>query len=43
MFAILLGNTFAPIVDWLIRQRQQKRKAAAAPPAPPAPPVGSGA
>jgi Na+-transporting NADH:ubiquinone oxidoreductase subunit B len=43
MFAILLGNTFAPIVDWLIRQRQQKRKAAAAPPVPPAPPVGSGA
>lgn len=32
MFAILLGNTFAPIVDWTIRQRQQKRTAAAAPP-----------
>jgi Na+-transporting NADH:ubiquinone oxidoreductase subunit B len=43
MFAILLGNTFAPIVDWLIRQRQQKRKAAAAPPTPPAEPAGSGA
>lgn len=28
MFAILLGNTFAPITDWLIRQRQQRRKAA---------------
>ena len=43
MFAILLGNTFAPIVDWLIRQRQQKRKtatAADAAEAPPAPPVG---
>ena len=30
MFAILLGNTFAPITDWLIRQRQQQRKAATA-------------
>lgn len=29
MFAILLGNTFAPIVDWLVRERQRVRKAAA--------------
>jgi Na+-transporting NADH:ubiquinone oxidoreductase subunit B len=33
MFAILLGNTFAPIVDYLVRQRASKRKAAALPPA----------
>jgi Na+-transporting NADH:ubiquinone oxidoreductase subunit B len=33
MFAILLGNTFAPIVDYLIRKRQEaaKEKAAAGP------------
>ncbi len=30
MFAILLGNTFAPIVDYAVRQRQQKRKTGAA-------------
>jgi Na+-transporting NADH:ubiquinone oxidoreductase subunit B len=41
MFAILLGNTFAPIVDWLIRQRQQKRKAAPVAPAAPAAPGGT--
>ena len=41
MFAILLGNTFAPIVDWLIRKRQQKRKAAVEAAA--TPPAGSGA
>jgi Na+-transporting NADH:ubiquinone oxidoreductase subunit B len=36
MFAILLGNTFAPIVDYLVRQRQEaaKRKAAAGEPRP---------
>jgi Na+-transporting NADH:ubiquinone oxidoreductase subunit B len=38
MFAILLGNTFAPIIDHLIRQRAAKKKAAAlAVPAPAAP------
>jgi Na+-transporting NADH:ubiquinone oxidoreductase subunit B len=31
MFAILLGNTFAPIVDHVIRQRAAKLKAAASP------------
>lgn len=31
MFAILLGNTFAPIVDHLVRQRAAKKAAAAAP------------
>ncbi len=31
MFAILLGNTFAPIVDHLVRQRAGKKAAAAAP------------
>jgi Na+-transporting NADH:ubiquinone oxidoreductase subunit B len=30
MFAILLGNTFAPIIDYAIRQRQAKAKSAAA-------------
>jgi Na+-transporting NADH:ubiquinone oxidoreductase subunit B len=29
MFAILLGNTFAPIMDYAIRERQRARKAAA--------------
>jgi Na+-transporting NADH:ubiquinone oxidoreductase subunit B len=49
MFAILLGNTFAPIVDWLVRERQRKRKAAAAGGAPgaeaepPASPAAGGA
>lgn len=28
MFAILLGNTFAPIMDYVIRERQSKTKAA---------------
>jgi len=44
MFAILLGNTFAPIVDWLIRERQRKRTAAAASGgAQPMPPAAGGA
>jgi Na+-transporting NADH:ubiquinone oxidoreductase subunit B len=50
MFAILLGNTFAPIVDWLVRERQRKRKAAVAAggapgaeAAPSAPPAAGGA
>jgi Na+-transporting NADH:ubiquinone oxidoreductase subunit B len=37
MFAILLGNTFAPIVDHVVRQRAAKKKAAAVPAAPAAP------
>jgi Na+-transporting NADH:ubiquinone oxidoreductase subunit B len=28
MFAILLGNTFAPIIDYAVRERQRARKAA---------------
>jgi Na+-translocating ferredoxin:NAD+ oxidoreductase RnfD subunit len=27
MFATLLANMFAPLLDYLIKQRQQKRKA----------------
>jgi len=43
MFAILLGNTFAPIIDHLIRQRAAKKKAAAlAAPAAPVPAAPSG-
>jgi hypothetical protein len=34
MFAILLGNTFAPIVDHVVRQRASKKKAAAVPSGP---------
>lgn len=30
MFAVLLGNMFAPITDYLIKQRQSRKKAAAA-------------
>ena len=29
MFALLLGNTFAPIVDYAVRERQKAKKAAA--------------
>ncbi|MDO5725711.1 MAG: RnfABCDGE type electron transport complex subunit D [Tissierellia bacterium] len=30
MFAILIGNIFAPIIDYVIRERQKKKKEAAA-------------
>ncbi|MDP8225057.1 MAG: RnfABCDGE type electron transport complex subunit D [Candidatus Lernaella stagnicola] len=29
MFAVLLGNTFAPIIDYTVRERQRAKKAAA--------------